>query len=82
MRSFGITAKRLQHAPYFIEEPVSNFVSRIRNRLAHLVGGVQPVGVTLADFLSIPKHYLACGLTFEYMMVVYAVQHIRSLHSV
>jgi len=49
MRSFGITAKRLQHAPYFIEEPVSNFVSRIRNRLAHLVGGVQPVGVTLAD---------------------------------
>jgi hypothetical protein len=50
MRSFGVTAKCLQHARNFIEEPFSGFVSWIRNRLAQLVGSVQPDGVTLADF--------------------------------
>ncbi|MEE8592008.1 MAG: hypothetical protein V3T35_11895 [Spirochaetia bacterium] len=56
MRSFGVTAKRLQHARNFIEEPFSHFVSRIRNKLAQLVGGVQSDAVTLADFSSVPWH--------------------------
>ena len=64
MRSFVVTAKRLQHARNFIVEPFSRFVSRIRNRLAQLVGGVQPGAVTLADFSSVPQHYPACGLTW------------------
>ncbi len=63
MRSFGVTSKRLQHAWNFSEEPFSAFVSWIRNRMAHIVGGVQPVGVTLADFSSMPKYYLARSLT-------------------
>jgi len=54
MRSFGATAKRFQHARNFIEEPFSRFVSRVRNRLAQLVGGVQPGAVTLSDFSSVP----------------------------
>jgi hypothetical protein len=54
MRSFVVTAKRLQHARNFIIERFSRFVSRIRNRLAQLVGGVQPGAVTLADFSSVP----------------------------
>ena len=54
MRSFSVTAKRLQHARNFIEEPFSDFVSWIRNRLTQLVGGVQPDAVTLADFSSFP----------------------------
>ena len=45
MRSFGGTAKRLQHARNFSEEPSSNFVTWIRNRLAQLVCSVQPVAV-------------------------------------
>ncbi|MDA2930436.1 hypothetical protein MYX84_10895 [Acidobacteria bacterium AH-259-O06] len=54
MRSFSVTAKRLQHARNFIEEPFGDFVSWIRNRLIQLVGGVQPDAVTLADFSSVP----------------------------
>ena len=61
MRSFGVTAKRLQYARNFIEAPFSDFVSRIRNRLTQFVDGVQPDAVTLADFLSVPYHYLACA---------------------
>ncbi len=65
MRSFGITAKRLQHAQNLIEEPFSRFGSWIRNRLVQLVGGVQSDVVTLADFSSVPYHYLACSLTLS-----------------
>ena len=65
MRSFGVTAKRLQHAPNLIEEHFSHFVSWIRNRLAQLIVGVQSDAVTLADFSSVPYHYLAFGLTAE-----------------
>jgi len=63
MRSFGVPARRLQHAWNLIEEPFSRFVRWIRNRLAQLVGGVQSDAVTLADFSSILYHYLECGLT-------------------
>ena len=66
MRSFGVTAKRLQHAWNLIEESFSRFVSWILNRLAQLVGGVQSDAVILADFSSILYHYLACGLTTTY----------------
>jgi len=62
MRAFVVTAKRLQYARNFIIELFSRFVSRIRNRLAQLFGGVQPDTVTLTDFSSVPQHYLACGV--------------------
>ena len=55
MRSFGGTAKRLQHTRDFREGPSSGFVRWIRDRLAQIVRGVQPVGIILANFSSIPR---------------------------
>jgi hypothetical protein len=49
MRSFGATAKRLYHARNFIEEHFRAFVSWILNRLAQIVGGVQPDGLPIVD---------------------------------
>ena len=53
MSSFGVTARRLYHARSFIIEAFSRFISRVRNSLAQLVGGVQTGAVTLAGFSSV-----------------------------
>jgi hypothetical protein len=54
MRSLGVTTKHPQHARNFLEELLAASSARFETELAQLVGGVQPDGVTLVDFSSVP----------------------------